>query len=494
MSNPMKIVFIGSECVPYAKTGGLADVVGALPGFLKKMGHEVIIIMPLYRIIDRNKFQINPFLAPIGVWMGGKAEWCAVHKTTNEDGVEVYFIEFDQYFDRDGLYHDAEYNDYLDNPRRFAFLSQAALQLCKDIRFRPDIIHAHDWQTALACAYQKIWHWNDANLGSAASLLTIHNVGYQGKYPVDHYSYTGLQLSNYTPDKFEDNGGMNCLKGGIQYADIVTTVSPTYARETRSPEGGQGMAPYLNDLGDRYVGILNGVDYSAWNPETDLLIPANYSVDNLKGKSHCKNKLQERLNLEINENVPLFGVVSRFAEQKGLDLLAGAIEDILRNMEVQFAILGSGDKDLEGFFEDLPNQYPGRVGSHIGYQNELAHWIEAGSDFFVMPSRYEPCGLNQIYSLKYGTLPIVRATGGLDDTVDQYNEINGEGTGFKFWEISSHAVYYAIGWAVSTYFDKPLHILEMQKSGMKKNFSWEKSTVAYVEAYQLAKEIHEALK
>lgn len=483
MTESLKIAFIASECVPFAKTGGLADVVGALPGALKKLGHEPIVIIPFYRNIDRNKFKIKSVLSPMGVWMGNTEEWCAVYSTLNQDGVRVYFIDFATYFDREGLYHDKEFNDYLDNPRRFAFLSRAGLQMCKDIGFNPDVVHAHDWQTALAAAYLKIWHWDDPVLGNTASLLTIHNVGYQGKYPAEHYSYVGLQWGNFTSNKFEDHGSMNYLKGGVYYADIVNTVSPNYAREIRTPELGYGMAMYLNDKGDRYLGILNGVDYADWNPAVDKLIPKTYSPKNLSGKAICKRELQQRLNLDIVEGVPLIGVISRFADQKGLDLLAGAIEDIMRNMIVQFAILGSGDKGLEWFYGGLPARYPGKIGSFIGYNNELSHWIEAGSDFFIMPSRYEPCGLNQIYSLKYGTLPIVRATGGLDDTVDQYNEKTGEGTGFKFWEASPHAIYYAVGWAVSTFFDRPEHFRKMQLKAMAQNFSWEASAKEYEKVY-----------
>jgi starch synthase len=486
MSQPLQIVFIASECVPYAKTGGLADVVGALPVALKQAGQEVIIILPLYGSINRQRYNIRPWLSPMGVWMGDQEEWCVVHRGYHAESIPVYFIEFSNYFDREGLYHDNEMHDYLDNPRRFAFLSRAGLQVCIDTGFKPDIVHVHDWQSALAAAYLKIWHWNDPVLGGAASVLTIHNIGYQGKYPADHFGYTGLQWGNFTPDKFEDYGGMNYLKGGIQYADIVTTVSPTYAQETRTPEGGQGMALYLNDKGDRYQGILNGVDYSAWNPEIDPLIPARYSGINLAGKSVCKQSLQKRLGMEDAPGVPIIGVVSRFAEQKGLDLLADIAEAILDNMQVQLAILGSGDKVLESFFSELSYRYPGRVGCFIGYDNELSHWIEAGADFFVMPSRYEPCGLNQIYSLKYGTLPIVRATGGLDDTVQQYEEEMGTGTGFKFWEISSSALYFTIGWAISTYYDRPDHILKMQQAGMKQDFSWEASAKDYIQTYRKA--------
>jgi starch synthase len=493
MQKKLKIAFIASECVPYAKTGGLADVVGALPGALRKLGHEIIVIMPLYRSIDIVKFDIKPVLSPMGVWMGTAEEWCSVHGTINADGVKIYFIEYGNFFNRDGIYHDADFSDYLDNPRRFAFLSRAGLQFCKDIKFKPDVIHVHDWQTSLVPAYLKIWHWDDPYLGNAASLLTIHNIGYQGKYPANDYSYTGLQTINFTSNKFEDHGAMNYLKGGIYYADMVNTVSPGYARETRTPELGYGMAMYLNDKGDRYLGILNGVDYTEWNPAFDKLIPQTYKPDDLAGKFVCKRSLQERFLLDLDPGIPLFGVVSRFAEQKGLDLLAAAIDGIISNMRVQFVILGSGDKNLENFYGELPGRYPGRVASFIGYDNELAHWIEAGSDFFVMPSRYEPCGLNQIYSLKYGTLPIVRATGGLDDTVIQYDENNGNGTGFKFWEASSRAVYYAVGWAVSTYYDRPSHIKKMQQLAMQQIFAWDDSAMQYERVYHKAVQIKQEL-
>jgi starch synthase len=495
----MKILMIASECVPFVKTGGLADVIGALPKALKALGHEVIVVLPYYGLIDGVHHGIKPFLSPMGVWMGNAEEWCSVHVTelpsgaaeqhsgaAGNDGVPVYFIESQKYFSRLGLYHDADFYDYLDNPQRFGFFTRAGLQLCKDIGFTPDIVHAHDWQTALACAYLKIWHWNDPVLGKAASVLTLHNLAYQGVYPSEHFDYLGLQRSNFVPSKFEDHGRMNFIKGGIVYADVVNTVSPGYARESRTPEGGYGLAPYLNDKGPNYWGILNGCDYAEWDPALDKTIPAPYSAQDLSGKAVCKRALQERFGLTVDENIPLFGVVSRLVGQKGLDLLAQALPDALANMNIQLVVLGSGEKYLEAFYGPLPGRYPGRVGSYIGYNNELAHWIEAGSDFFVMPSVFEPCGLNQMYSLKYGTLPIVRATGGLDDTVQQYDEASGEGNGYKFWEISAKAVYYTIGWAVSTYFDRREHIRKMIQSAMAQDYSWQKSAEAYVELYEQA--------
>jgi starch synthase len=486
MQNRLKIAMIASECVPFAKTGGLADVVGALPAALRRLGHDVIVVMPKYTAIDDARYQLRRHFGQMGVWMGNAEEWCAVDVTRTTDDVPVYFIEFDKYFDRPGLYNDQDLEDYPDNPQRFAFLTRAALQLCRDMGFSADVVHAHDWQTALAAAYLKVWHWNDAVLGQAASMLTIHNIGYQGVFPTDAYDYIGLQWGNFTPAKLEDHGRMNFLKGGIHYADLVNTVSPTYADETRTPEYAHGMAPYLNDRGDDYIGILNGVDYSKWDPTVDSLIPAQYSRHDLRGKAVCKEKLQQRFGLEVDPEIPIVGVVSRLAHQKGLDVLAQSIGAITSNMRVQLVLLGSGDKVLEAFYGGLPTRYPGRVGAHIGYSNELAHWIEAGSDFFIMPSRYEPCGLNQIYSLKYGTLPIVRNTGGLADTVAQYDERTGGGTGFKFDELSPRAVYYAVGWAISTWYDRRHHIGKMRRQGMAADFSWEESAHQYVQAYHRA--------
>ncbi|ACF13350.1 glycogen/starch synthase, ADP-glucose type [Chloroherpeton thalassium ATCC 35110] len=492
MDKKLKIAMITSECFPFAKTGGLADVVGALPKALKKLGHEVIIIMPKYSVIDTVQHNIHPYWEQLGVWMGNTLEWCAVHRSML-DQVPVYFIEYNNYFDREGIYHDNHHIDYQDNPKRYGFFSRAALQLCHDLNFDADIIHAHDWQTALVPAYLKIWHWDDPVLGKAASVLTIHNIGYQGKYSMDCYDYLGLQRANFTPDKFEDYGSVNFLKGGIYYADVVNTVSPTYANETRMPEYAWGMAPYLNNRADHYMGILNGIDYEHWDPAIDPLIPANFSPENMEGKKQCKEALQDRFMLDINPNIPLIGVISRFAHQKGLDTLAEVIENIVNDMMVQFVIIGSGEKHLESYYWHLPARYHGRIGTYIGYNNELAHWVEAGADFFLMPSIYEPCGLNQMYSLKYGTLPIVRATGGLMDTVEQYNEANGDGTGFKFWDAEPYAIYYTVGWAVSTYYDRKHHMEKLIRNAMSQHFSWEDSAHDYLKAYEKALAWHNGL-
>ena len=481
-----KILIIASEMDPYAKVGGLADMVASLASALKKRGHDVRVVMPRYREIDGEEFNLSVHLRSMGVWMGENEEWCSVYRAYTDTNVPVYFIEHLVYFDRPGLYHDAMMHDYDDNPRRFGFLSRAGLQLCKDIGFSPDVVHVHDWQTALAPAYQKTWHWNDPILGNAASVLTLHNAAYQGIYPKDHYDYLGLGWHNFTEDKFESYGKVNFLKGGIHYADVVTGVSPSFVREITYPHGGFGLAPFLSKKGEQLIGILNGIDYSNWNPETDPFLPAHYSSHSLKGKKECKKHLQQTFDLHTDSHVALIGTIGRFVEQKGFHLIAQAIESMLNGMHIQFVVLGSGSSDLQDFFGYLPTRYSGRVGSYIGFDNERAHLIEAGCDFFLMPSLFEPCGLNQMYSQRYGTLPIVHATGGLDDTVVNYNEITGEGTGFKFWNVSSEALYYATGWAISTYYDRPHHMEKMIKAAMNQDFSWDKSAREYERAYAQA--------
>lgn len=482
----LKILMISSEMVPFAKTGGLADVVGVLPAELKKKGHDVRVVIPLYSSIDREKYKIELFQQTMCVWMGNSEEWCAIYKATAKDGVTVYFIDNTRYFEREGLYHDDLMNDYQDNPCRFGFLSRAALQLCIDRGFKPDVVHVHDWQAALAPAYLKTWHWDHPMLSETASVLTIHNAAYQGVYPKSHYEYLGLGWNNFHADAFESFDRINFLKGGIYFADLVNTVSPGYAREISRPHAMFGLAPYLSNRGENFYGILNGVDYSEWSPENDPLIPSTYSTKDLSGKKECKRALQEKFGLEVNDKIPLFGAVGRFVEQKGYHLLAPAIEQMLQTMEAQFIILGSGRPDLQDFFGALPSRYPGKAASWIGYNVGLSHEIEAGCDFFLMPSLYEPCGLNQLYSLKYGTLPLVRATGGLDDTVVNYNEVTGEGTGFKFEAATVEALYNTIGWAVSTWYDRPRHIGTLRMQAMQQDYSWDKSTAEYEQAYKKA--------
>ena len=480
----MKIAFVASECYPFVKTGGLADVTGSLSQALAETGNEVVVILPYYKAISSQDIEISTFFETMCVHMGcGIEEWCSVKTAMLGKKVRVFLIESDKYFLRDGLYCDSFGNDFQDNPYRFAFLSRAALQLLRDMDFRPDVVHAHDWQTAAVCAYMKTWDWGRSGIDKALSVLTIHNIGYQGIYSADCLDYCGFDWKFFTSGIFEDYGRVNFLKGGIHFADFVTTVSPKYAEETLGGSQSYGLAPYLREKKDKYIGILNGADYSVWDPKTDKMIPANFSARSFKGKALCKRELQRRFGLAEDEKIPLIGVVSRFAHQKGLDILAKTIGRIVDSMVVQFAVMGSGENELEHFFGRIPGEKPGRIGSFIGYSDEISHLVEAGSDFFIMPSRYEPCGLNQIYSLKYGTLPIVRNTGGLSDTVIQYNESDGSGTGFKFDYLSPDALFDTVGWAVSTYFDRPKHIDMMRKAAMKCDFSWKISAKEYEKIY-----------
>jgi starch synthase len=360
------------------------------------------------------------------------------------------------------------------------------MQICKDRDFIPDVMHVHDWPTALIPVFLKTWDRILSPLAATASVLTIHNIGYPGLYHASAYPYIGVGNEFFNSDVFESHGGINLLKAGIHFADALTTVSPTHAREILEPAGGMGMAPYLNNRSADLFGILNGVDYEHWDPANDTLIPATFSPADLSGKAACKAGLQERFGLEQRGDLPTFGIVSRFARQKGFNLLREVLPNVLRNMAVQLVVLGTGDSETEDFFHWLTGVFPGRVGSYIGFSNELSHLIEAGSDFFLMPSLYEPCGLNQSYSMKYATLPIVRATGGLDDTVQNYDEATGAGTGFKFWETSGPALYDTIGWAVSTWFDRPKHIAQLRQQAMAQDFSWGDSARQYVAVYEHA--------
>lgn len=481
----LNILFVASECAPYAKSGGLGDVVGALPKTLAAMGHHVQILMPLYRQIDQQAYDIRPD-GTACIHMGeGVEHWVGVFTAMLDNTVPVWFLDFASYFHRPGIY-DTSSGEYGDNAFRFALLSKAALQICKDRQFIPHVMHLHDWPTAITSVFLKTWDRVLSPLSATASVLTIHNIGYQGVYDAAAFPYFGIDQRLFHRDVFEDFGRINLLKAGLVYADAITTVSPTHAREILGPIGGQGLAPYLNNRAADLTGILNGADYEHWNPETDRLIPSRYSATDLTGKALCKQELQRRFNLNQRDTVPVFGVVSRFAPQKGFHLLQEILPGVLNQMEIQFVVLGTGDNATQDFFNWLAATYPGRAGAHIGFSVELSHLIEAGSDFFLMPSLYEPCGLNQIYSMRYGTLPVVRATGGLDDTVENYDESTGDGTGFKFFDPTPAALYNTIGWAVSTWYDRPGHIRQLQTSGMSKRFSWETAAREYIDVYRRA--------
>jgi starch synthase len=417
--------------------------------------------------------------------MGNREEnWIGVHTAPLDGGVKVWFIEHQRFFGRRGIYDEGR--EYADNAFRFGLLSKAAMQVCKDTGWIPDVIHVHDWPTAVTAALLKTWDRVMSPLSQTASVLTIHNIGYQGVYHAGVMNYLGVGWEHFTGNKFEDHGKINLLKAGIHFADAITTVSPNHAREILTPAGGMGLAPQVNARAADFSGILNGCDYEHWNPATDTLIPARYTPDDLTGKAACKSALQQRFGLQQNPKTPIFGMVSRFAPQKGFGLLGDALPRVLNTMAAQVVVLGNGERHTEDFFNWLARAYPGRAGVYIGFNVELSHLIEAGADFFLMPSRYEPCGLNQMYSLKYGTLPIVRATGGLDDTVQNYDQQTGAGTGFKFWEPTPTALYNTIGWANATWYDRPEHIAKLRQQAMAQDFSWAKSAAQYVEVYRRA--------
>lgn len=483
------LVIISSEFSPCAKTGGLGDMVAAFAGGLKRNGHDVHVVVPLYRQVREHLMELHTALPSMGVPMGTGEVWCAVHCKVTDENVPLYFIEHEAFFHRTGFYHDQQYQEYPDNPLRFGFFCKAALQLAIDLDLSPDIVQSNDWQTALAPAYLKTWFREHPSLGACASMLTIHNASYQGIFSAAHHQWLGLPSYDLLPDIFADYGGISFLKAGIHYADVVSTVSPTYAREIKASVEGPGLAPAILKKGERFRGILNGVDYDTWSPEKDTLIPARYCAEDMSGKIRCKLDLQGQFHLEKNEKIALIGFIGRLTRQKGVELLKAAVERIVTNMVVQVVILGSGDREFERYFGNLPLRYPGRIGAYIGFHDEMAHIIEAGADLFVMPSLFEPCGLNQMYSLRYGTLPIVRATGGLDDTVENYDEATGDGTGFKFRDNTADALYYTVGWAVSTYYDRPDHFHMLQERGMKQDFSWNRSIAEYECLIEMALEV-----
>ena len=455
-------------------------MVSGLSKALRNRGHDVRIVLPLYQSIDRAKHGITYSRSCCVHFGRGEEIWVGIFEGKLDGVVPIWFIDYGRYFDRPYIYDDQE------DCFRFGVLSKAALQVCKDTSWIPHVAHVHDWMTSMAAVFLKTWDRVLSPLSHTASVLSIHNIGYQGKFSPSVLPFYGLGGDYMAPDRFEDFGMINLLKAGIQYADAVTTVSPTYANEIRGPIGGMGMAPYLNNRSEHVFGIVNGVDTTVWNPATDKYLPARYSRDDMAGKAACKKALQERFGLTVDPKIPLFGIVSRFAPQKGFDLIRGALPQALRDMLMQVVVLGTGDPFTENFFRWLHGAFPKSANAHIGFSPELSHLIEAGSDFFIMPSLYEPCGLNQMYSSLYGTLPLVRATGGLDDTVENYDEGLGRGTGFKFWEISQRALFYTIGWAVSTWFDRPHHYQAMQKQGMRRDFTWGLSAQQYEKVYDHA--------
>ena len=460
---------VASEATPFAKTGGLADVIGGLPAALAARGEQVAVVIPDYR---ENVYPNPPAIAYRNLWIPlGPGFMTDLYQAT-ERGVTFYFVHCPPLFDRDGIYASAGV-DYPDNYLRFAVLSMAGLAVARYL-FLPQIIHAHDWQAALAPVYLREHFNTDPTFIGAKTLFTIHNLGYQGIFDAKTLPSIGLSPKLFNLEQLEFFGKLNLLKGGIAFSDAVSTVSKGYAKEIQTPEYGFGLEGFLRNHAPIY-GIVNGVDYEEWNPEHDPYIARRYSVDDLAGKRVSKQALLAEFGLPANPDRPLIGIISRFASQKGFDLIAEIASDLVEE-DMCLAVLGSGDAEYENMFRTMALAHPDKVGLRVGYDNPLAHRIEAGADMFLMPSSYEPCGLSQIYSLRYGTVPVVRATGGLDDTIE-------EDTGFKFEDYSGSALLDTVRMAIKVYRRKD-DWTAMMRRGMRKDFSWGSAAVEYLALYQ----------
>ena len=461
---------VASEALPLAKTGGLADVLGALPAALQAQGDEVAVVIPRYGFIDLKGLRRVWDNAP--VYLGWALYDTSIYLYSG--AFPIYLIDCPRLFDRAGLYGEAGV-DYPDNHIRFAVFARAALSVARWL-FRADILHCHDWQAGLVPVYLRTTLSTDPTFLGTKTLFTIHNLGYRGLFPPSALVDAAIDANVYRPEGLEFFGQVSYIKGGIVFADALSTVSPTYAREIQTPELGWGLDGVLRARAPVLHGILNGVDYAEWSPETDPYIPARYSAEDLRGKSVCKQELLAEFGLPSHAvEGPLIGIVSRFAWQKGTDLVAQAAGEIV-DLGMYLAALGSGDPEYEDWFRRLATQYPDRFAVRIGFDNPTAHRIEAGADLFLMPSRYEPAGLNQMYSLKYGTVPVVRATGGLNDTIE-------ESTGFKFSEYSGDALVAALRAAAFAFSDKAAWE-SMMRRGMQQDFSWDRSAAAYSALYR----------
>lgn len=481
---------VAPEVVPLVKVGGLADVVGALSKALSERGHDVRIVLPKYAALREVEAVAPLESSPLIVNLGGHEAYAKVWEMPLPGSKAIcYLLEHNLYFDGPDVYCGPS-GDEADNGQRFSFLSRAAIDLCYHLNWIPDVVHCHDWPTGLLPVYLNTTEI-DRPMGRAATVMTLHNMQHQGYFPRDTIHFAGLPESTFRADSIEAFGQVNMLKGGIYHSSKITTVSPTYAREIQGTEGGCGLQHVLHYRAADLIGVINGIDESEWDPAKDAHLPECYSAGDLVGKAVCKAAMQRAYGLNETAEVPLFSVVSRLVDQKGLDLLVEIGARLMETMELQVAILGTGDPVLEDAFKDLATRFPGRFAAHIGFDNQLAHLSVAGSDFLLMPSRFEPCGLSQMYSMKYGAPPVVRATGGLVDSVQQYVEGTEIGTGFLFDAPTGQAFYDTIGWACSTYYDRRKEYDQLQANGMTADFSWDQSADTYESVYKWAIEARE---
>ncbi len=489
MTRPLNILFVSSEVEPFAKTGGLADVSSALPKAIKDLGHEIRIMMPRYRFIGERKFKLHDIIRlkeipiPIGdtnVIGNVKSSFISDLK----EKVQVYFLDNEGYFGRDGIYQSpTTKKDYKDNDERFIFFARGVLETLKHLGWQPDIIHCNDWQTGLIPAYLKTIFKNEPLLKPIKTVFTIHNMAYQGAFPKETFFKSNLPKELFGPEGVEAYGNFNFLKTGIYFSDIITTVSEKYASEIcLSDEIGAGLSGLLSARQKNLHGILNGIDHHTWDPSADNFLYRKFDSKSIEAKSDNKNALIAKLGLDPSKNLPLLGSISRMVNLKGFDLLSACMEEILK-LDVNYVMLASGDKELEKKFEQIQKKFPHRFSLILGYNDELAHMIEAGCDIFVMPSKYEPCGLNQMYSMRYGTVPLVHATGGLDDTVEDYTG-SGKGNGFKFDKYDTKELLKTVQRALKLLQQQPDEWKKIMRNGMLRDFSWENSARKYLNLYK----------
>ncbi len=469
-----------SEGVPFSKTGGLADVIGALPAALGANGIEVAVVLPRYR---GTKLEGPKSVAPsLTVPLGDGLHFPAILEAHGSGSIRWFFVDYPLFFDRDSLYVGPNGSDYPDNPDRFALFSRCVLEIAKSI-FPPDLIHVHDWQAGLVPVLLKTAYANDSALQGIPTVFTVHNLGYQGLFGQDALFRAGLSPDLFRMDRLEFYGKVNFLKGALIYSDAITTVSKKYSQEIQTEEYGFGLDGVLRERSERVHGILNGVDYSQWDPAADPHIAAHYSGSNLEGKKACKKDLLSQFGLpDTDLESPLLGIVSRFTRQKGFELIAEIAERLVGE-GVRLVALGNGEAVYEKLFRDLATRNKDKVGVRVAYDDALAHKIEAGSDMFLMPSRYEPCGLNQIYSLRYGAVPVVRATGGLDDTIEDYNPKTGGGTGFKFSGFTGSALQETVSRALKVFANRA-EWKKLMLNGMGKDYSWNASAREYAALFE----------
>jgi starch synthase len=484
MATRLRILLVTSEASPFAKTGGLGDVAGALPRALHALGHDVRILMPRHRGVEQHAAEIRTIVPRLAVPLGDRIVEGALQETETAAGVPVYFLAQDQYFDREGLYGTAD-GDYWDNCERFVFFCRGALESLIELSelWRPQIIHVNDWQTALIPVYLRTLYRDHPVLGSLATLLTIHNLAYQGVFWHYDMPMTGLGWDLFTPAGLEFYGKVNFLKGGLVFSDLLSTVSRTYAAEIRTPELGNGLDGVLEERAAALHGVINGIDYEQWNPAKDAALARPYSADEPEGKTACREVLRRELGLEDAPG-PIVAMVTRLAGQKGIDLALEGLPAIL-DAGCQIALLGSGEAHLEAAWMQAAARYPGRVAVRLGYDTALASRIYGGADCFLMPSRYEPCGLGQLIALRYGAVPIVRKTGGLADTVTEFDAARRSGTGFLFEAFEADAMLEAIRRAV-TAFRRPELWSALVRNGMTEDFSWDASAREYALLYKKA--------